>query len=121
MSHARLNRSHSRTALLAVLLVAVAVGCGGSQDDREEIRASLGEPDDIVQNEGPFGDIEEWYYYDYEGSGKTRFYRFEKPRNQCGGDDNWSLTLSGDITPGIEAGNAEAPAVPVLDPPGGRP
>jgi hypothetical protein len=110
-----------RFGLLLVVLLAVAVGCGGSRDDRDEIRAQFGEPDDIVQTEGPYGDIEEWSYFDFEESGKTRFYRFERPRNSCGGDDNWSLTFSGDITPGEEIGSAEAPTDPKVGPSGGRP
>ena len=40
-----------RISLLAVLLVAVAVGCGGKRDDRDEVRATNGEHDDISFNE----------------------------------------------------------------------
>lgn len=117
----RTHRRRPRTGLLLIVLLAVAVGCGGSRDDRDEIRAQFGEPDDVVETEGPYGDIEEWYYFDFEGSGKTRYYRFERPRNSCGGDDNWSLTLSGNITPGEDVGSAGASSDPQTEPSGGRP
>ena len=101
-----------RISLLAVLLVAVAVGCGGKRDDRDEIRATYGEPDDISLNEGPFADYEFWTYYNFNGSGKDRIYQFQRNRNSCGASENWILFSESDVTPGQRA---------VLSIPGPRP
>jgi hypothetical protein len=99
-------RGRARLPLLIVLLTVVAIGCGGSRDDRDEIRSDLGEPDDIEFTEGLYSDIEIWSYFDFNGTGMTRWYRFEKSRNSCGGDDNWSLILSGDTAPREQEGEA---------------
>lgn len=92
-----------RISLFAVLLVAVAIGCGGKRDDRDEIRAAIGEPDDISFNEGPFADYEFWTYYNFSGSGKDRVYQFQRNRNSCGASENWILFSESDITPGQRA------------------
>ncbi|MFO7767413.1 MAG: hypothetical protein R6W82_00395 [bacterium] len=88
-------RMWSRPALLAVLLAAVAVGCGGSADDREEIRAQNGEPDNTMNVPGPTADLEIWIYADYQGSGASYCYQFEQSRNVCGGEERWYLSAEG--------------------------
>jgi hypothetical protein len=111
-----------RIALVLTVLAAVAVGCGGSRDDREEVRAANGEPDDIEYTEGPFSDIEDWYYYNFQGTGKTRWYQFERSRNACGSKDNYLLTWDGEITPeGSGVGGAGASVTVGAPPPAGGP
>ncbi len=92
-----------RISLFAVLLVAVAVGCGGKRDDRDEIRATYGEPDNIEFSEGPFADYEVWTYYNFNGSGRDRIYRFQRNRNSCGASENWIIFSESDVTPGQRA------------------
>ncbi len=111
-----------RLALVLTILAAVTVSCGGSRDDRDEVRASNGEPDDIQYTEGPFSDIEEWYYFDFQGTGKTRYYRFERSRNSCGGKDNYVLTLSGDLIPqGSGIGEGDSGGAGTVPPSAGSP
>jgi hypothetical protein len=111
-----------RITLLLAVFAAVSVGCGGSRDDREEVRAANGEPDDIQYTEGPFSDVEEWFYFDYEGTGKTRYYWFERSRNSCGGKDNYVLTVSGDWTPqGSAIKEGGAGGAGTASPPAGSP
>lgn len=88
-----------RIFLLVLLLAAVTVGCGGERDDRDNIRAANGEPDDITYNEGPFSDYEVWTYYNFGGGGKDKEYQFQRNRNSCGADKNWILILEREITP----------------------
>jgi len=85
----------SRLALLGAFLTAVAVGCGGSADDREEIRAQYGEPDNTLNAPGPTTDLEVWIYTDFQGSGTSYCYQFEHSRSACGGDDRWYLSAEG--------------------------
>jgi hypothetical protein len=91
--------SRQRVFLLLLLLGAVAVSCGGSKDDRDEIRARKGEPDDIEFTEGPYYDIEVWSYYDDPEPGRTTHYEFHKSKNTCGGGSTWSLYISGTTGP----------------------
>ena len=88
-----------RIALLLLLLAVVAVGCGGDRDDRETVRKNLGEPDHIEYTEGPYSDIEIWTYFDYPIAGKNYEYRFQRNKNVCGGNTNWSLVLEREYTP----------------------
>ena len=78
-----------------LLLGAVAVSCGGSKDDRDEIRSRKGDPDDVAFTEGPYYDIEIWSYYDDPEPGRTTYYEFHKSKNSCGGGSTWSLYSSG--------------------------
>lgn len=84
-----------RTGMLALLLAAVAIGCGGSKDDRDEVRARYGEPDDTILNEGPVTDTEVWYYSDFDSSGVAWCFQFQRNRNSCGSSDNFYKLLDG--------------------------
>ncbi|GEM_PF-2202827 len=88
-----------RTGLLVLLLVSVAVGCGGDRDDREDVRNQMGEPDDIQYIEGPISDFEYWTYFDYPVAGKNYEYRFERARNACGGNRPWIRVIEREYTP----------------------
>ena len=87
--------ARTRVLLLAMLLGLVAVSCGGSKDDRDEIRAEMGEPDSVDFTEGPYYDIEVWSYYDTPTPGRTRWFEFHKSKNSCGGGSSWSLYAGG--------------------------
>ncbi len=88
-----------RFGCFLLLLVLVAVGCGGDRDDRENIRNKVGEPDDIQFTEGPVSDWEIWTYYDSPIPGKNYEYRFERPTNTCGSTGAWVLTFQREYTP----------------------
>ncbi|MFC1544272.1 hypothetical protein ACFL4Y_03355 [Gemmatimonadota bacterium] len=98
------KRTHRlRVAVLMLLLGIVAVSCGGSKDDRDEIRSRKGEPDDVAFTEGPYYDIEVWSYYDDPEPGRTTYYEFHKSKNSCGGGSSWSLYISGTIGPALQS------------------
>jgi hypothetical protein len=105
--HSRIAR-RERFGVFLLLLVLVAVGCGGDRDDRENIRNRVGEPDDIQYTEGPMSDWEIWTYYDTPVAGKNYEYRFERPSNACGGTGSWVLTFQREYTP---AGSEEVVGV----------
>ena len=90
-----LLKEWTRLGLLAVLLAGVAIGCGGSGDDREEIRAQHGEPDNTLSAPGPTTNLEIWIYTDFQGSGTSYCYQFEQSRNACGSEDRWYLSAEG--------------------------
>lgn len=88
-------RRSLRIGLLTALLAAVAVGCGGSKDDRDVVMAQYGEPDDRLFNEGPLADSEIWYYSDYAGSGVHWCIEFQRTRGACGGGRGFFKVLEG--------------------------
>ncbi|MFC1627936.1 hypothetical protein ACFL3H_02335 [Gemmatimonadota bacterium] len=92
----------NRFGLLVILLTLVAIGCGGTRDDRDNIRNSRGEPDDIQFIEGPISDWEIWTYFDTPIVGKNYEYRFERSNNTCGGSGNWIITFEREITPFLD-------------------
>ncbi len=89
------HRRWLRLGVLALLLAAVAVGCGGSADDRQGIRDQYGEPDNTLDAPGPTSNLEIWIYTDFQGSGTSYCYQFEQSRNACGGEDRWYLSAEG--------------------------
>jgi len=94
-----MKRYPRKIASLFLLLVVVAVGCGGVRDDREDVRASNGEPDAVQYDEGPFADYEVWTYYNYRDTGKDKEYHFQRNRNSCGASKNWILIMEREVTP----------------------
>lgn len=84
-----------QSGLLVLLLSSVAVGCGGSKDDRDEVRARYGEPDDLISNEGPVTDTEVWYYSDFDSSGVAWCIQFQRSRNSCGSSGTFYKLLEG--------------------------
>ncbi len=101
-----------RLGLLIILLTLVAIGCGGTRDDRDNIRNSRGEPDDIQFTEGPISDWEVWTYFDTPIAGKNYEYRFERANNACGGSRNWVLTFEREYTPFLDDDLIRAGSVP---------
>lgn len=94
-----MQRYSGKITSLILLLIVVAVGCGGVRDDRENIRSSVGEPDDVRYSEGPFSDYEVWTYYNYKDAGRDKEYHFQRNRNACGASKNWILVLEREVTP----------------------
>jgi hypothetical protein len=82
-------------ASLALLLALVAIGCGASKDDRDEVMARYGEPDDKLLNEGPFADAEIWYYSNFDSSGVEWCFEFQRSRNTCGGATQFQRVSEG--------------------------
>ena len=107
-------------ALLFLLLVVVAIGCGGSKDDRDEVRAEWGEPDNIIKNELPYYDQEIWEYYNADEAGNTRWFEFQKSSNSCGGG-TWSLARGGWRSPAGTAGTGAHEDAPHGSPSGTSP
>ena len=106
-----------RFGLLILILTLVAIGCGGNRDDRDNIRSSRGEPDDIQFTEGPVSDWEIWTYFDYPDVGWNHEYMFEKARNACGGSGNWVLTREHSYQPSLGGRGQGVTVVPgVTDP-----
>ena len=101
-----------RFSLLIILLTLVAIGCGGTRDDRDNIRDSRGEPDNIQFTEGPISDWEIWTYFDTPIAGKNYEYRFERASNSCGGSRNWVLTFEREFTPFLDDDLIRAGSVP---------
>jgi hypothetical protein len=69
-----------RTYLCGFLLAVLLFGCGSDVDDREQIRAAYGEPDEMLQGGGGPYWFEVWYY-DEKGLG----YEFRRSAPKCGG------------------------------------
>lgn len=88
-----------RITALLFLLALVAVGCGGVRDDRNDIRAKHGEPDEVRYNEGPVTDYEYWTYYNFQGGEKDYEFSFQRSRNACGASKNWLLIREREVTP----------------------
>ncbi len=76
-----------RTFLCAFLWAVLLFGCGSSVDDREQIRAAYGEPDEMLQGGGGPYWFEVWYY-DEEGFG----YEFRRSAPKCGGGTDFYLS-----------------------------
>ena len=76
-----------RTFLCGFLWAVLLFGCGGSVDDREQIRTAYGEPDEMLQGGGGPYWFEVWYY-DEEGFG----YQFRRSAPKCGGGTDYYLS-----------------------------
>ena len=87
--------------LLAVLLF----GCGSDVDDREQIRAACGEPDEMLQGGGGPYWFEVWYY-DEKGFGTE----FRRSAPKCGGGYDFYLSRTFDYDPATRrTGEIEIP------------
>ena len=76
-----------RTFLCGFLWAVLLFGCGSGVDDREQIMAAYGEPDEMLQGGGGPYWFEVWYY-DEEGFG----YQFRRSAPKCGGGYDYYLS-----------------------------
>ncbi|MCK5329710.1 MAG: hypothetical protein KAR36_14005 [Candidatus Latescibacteria bacterium] len=83
-----------RTFLCGFLLAVLLFGCGGSVDDREQIRAAYGEPDEMLQGGGGPYWFEVWYYNE-KGFGTE----FRRSAPKCGGGYDFYLSRTFDYDP----------------------
>ena len=76
-----------RIFLCGFLLAVLPFGCGSDVDDREQIQAAYGEPDEMLQGGGGPYWFEVWYY-DEKGVG----YEFRRSAPRCGGGHDFYLS-----------------------------